>query len=128
MSTRPSRLRSTRATLVAERSKLRSRAIGVALEKGGVAAGVGPQLALAGLGEDVLHAVAGEVGEARGFVERDGGRGDVGPGGGEVGAEALAVAPGAGGRVEEVGEGVAVNVDPGAAGVLPGSEWLRIWL
>jgi hypothetical protein len=39
------------------------------------AAGVGPQLALAGLREDVLHAVAGEVGEAGGLVESDGGRG-----------------------------------------------------
>ena len=83
--------------------------------KRGVAAGVGPEVPFARLREDVLYSVAGEISEAGGLVDRDGGRGDVGPCGGEVGAEALAVAPSAGRRVQEIGERVAVDVDPGAA-------------
>ena len=63
-----------------------------------------------------MHAVAGQVGKARG--RPDGGGGALferDPGTEALATDVFAVAPGAGLALEQVGQRVAVHVDPGAA-------------
>jgi hypothetical protein len=63
--------------------------------------------------QEILDAVAGQVGEARGGPDRGGGRVlQVLPGGERLAAEVSPMTPGAGLTLEQVGERVTVDVDP----------------